>query len=121
MIRTQFFGEMIRVSVRKSELQAQMSELQPKSQSYSRMDPQNLNRIAPNRCLNRIFRGSAEKGLKARNTVSRILFSAEMGLKAQNTVSRVLFGEENSLSLTEFWGKLGDFCEKLGEFALSQK
>ena len=22
------------------------------------------------------------------------------------------FGEENSLSLTEFWGKLGEFCEK---------
>ena len=31
------------------------------------------------------------------------------------------FGEENSLSLTEFWGKLGEFCEKLGEFALQCK
>ena len=31
------------------------------------------------------------------------------------------FGEENSLSLTEFWGKLGEFCEKLGEFALAHK
>ena len=27
------------------------------------------------------------------------------------------FREENSLSLTEFWGKLGKLCEKLGEFA----
>ena len=31
------------------------------------------------------------------------------------------FGEENSLSLTEFWGKLGEFCEKLGEFAFAHK
>ena len=31
------------------------------------------------------------------------------------------FGEENSLSLTEFYGKLGEFCEKLGELALAHK
>ena len=31
----------------------------------------------------------------------------------QNTVREYCFGEENSLSLTEFWGKLGEFCEKL--------
>ena len=31
------------------------------------------------------------------------------------------FGEENSLSLTEFWGKLGEFGEKLGEFTLTHK
>ena len=31
------------------------------------------------------------------------------------------FGEENSLSLTEFWGKLGKFCEKLGEFVFAHK
>ena len=31
------------------------------------------------------------------------------------------FEEENSLSLTEFYGKLGEFCEKLGEFALGHK
>ena len=33
------------------------------------------------------------------------------------------FGEESSLSLTEFYGKLGEFCEfqKLGEFALAHK
>ena len=31
------------------------------------------------------------------------------------------FGEENSLSLTQFYGKLGEFCEKLGEFALAHK
>ena len=31
------------------------------------------------------------------------------------------FGEDNSLSLTELWGKLCEFCEKLGEFALSHK
>ena len=30
------------------------------------------------------------------------------------------FGEENSLSLTEFCGKLGEFCEKL-EFAWAHK
>ena len=29
------------------------------------------------------------------------------------------FREENSLSLTEFWGKLGEFCAKLGELTLS--
>ena len=31
------------------------------------------------------------------------------------------FGGGNSLSLTEFYGKLGEFCEKLGEFALAHK
>ena len=31
------------------------------------------------------------------------------------------FGGENSLSLTEFWGKLGEFCEELGEFVLAHK
>ena len=31
------------------------------------------------------------------------------------------FGEENSLSLTEFSGKFGEFCEKLGEFTLAHK
>ena len=32
------------------------------------------------------------------------------------------FGEENSLSLTEFYGKLGELCEKkTGEFALAHK
>ena len=32
------------------------------------------------------------------------------------------FGEENLLSLTEFWGKLAELCEKeLGEFAWSHK
>ena len=44
----------------------------------------------------------------------------------RNTVSRVLFreycfGEENSLSLTQFWGKLVEFCEELGEFAFTHK
>ena len=29
------------------------------------------------------------------------------------------FGGEDSLSLTEFWGKLGEFWGKLGEFALA--
>ena len=31
------------------------------------------------------------------------------------------FGEENSLSLrlTEFWGKLGEFCENLSELAFA--
>ena len=31
------------------------------------------------------------------------------------------FGEENSLSITEFWGELGEFCEKLGEFAFTHR
>ena len=31
------------------------------------------------------------------------------------------YGEENSLSLTEFYGKLGEFCDKLGEFVLAHK
>ena len=31
------------------------------------------------------------------------------------------FGEENSLSLTEFCGKLGEFCDKLGEFMFTHK
>ena len=36
----------------------------------------------------------------------------------RNTVSRVLFRRRE---LTEFQGKLGEFCEKLGEFALAHK
>ena len=36
----------------------------------------------------------------------------------RNTVSRVLFRRRE---LTEFYGKLGEFCEKLGEFALAHK
>ena len=36
----------------------------------------------------------------------------------RNTVSRVLFRRRE---LTEFWGKLGEFCEKLGEFAFTHK
>ena len=35
----------------------------------------------------------------------------------RNTVSRVLFRRRE---LTEFYGKLGEFCEKLGEFALAR-
>ena len=45
--------------------------------------------------------------------------------KLQNRTRRkrveYCFREENKLSLTEFWGKLGGFCEKLGEFALVHK
>ena len=29
------------------------------------------------------------------------------------------FGEENSLSLTDFYGRLGEFCEHFGKFALA--
>ena len=36
----------------------------------------------------------------------------------RNTVSRVLFRKRE---LTEFRGKLGEFCEKLGEFDLAHK
>ena len=36
----------------------------------------------------------------------------------RNTVSRVLF---RTRELTEFWGELAEFCEKLGEFALAHK
>ena len=40
----------------------------------------------------------------------------------RSTASRVLFkGEKDSLNLTEFYGKLVEFCEKLGEFALAHK
>ena len=36
----------------------------------------------------------------------------------RNTVSRVLFRRRE---LTEFYGKLGEFGEKLGEFAFAHK
>ena len=36
----------------------------------------------------------------------------------RNTVSRILFRRREP---AEFWGKLGEFCEKLGEFALAHK
>ena len=43
-------------------------------------------------------------------------------VRGSNFAVRVLcaclsFGEENSLSLTEFHGKIGDFWEELGKFA----
>ena len=37
-----------------------------------------------------------------------------------NTISRVLF-RKRELTRSEFWRKLGEFCEKLGEFALTHK
>ena len=36
----------------------------------------------------------------------------------RNIVSRVLFRKSE---LTEFYGKLGEFCEELGEFAFAHK
>ena len=61
MIQGQFFGKMIRVSVRKSELQR-------KSQSYSPKVRVTAGKSEPN-CPKRVsesdFGGSAEKGLKA--------------------------------------------------------
>ena len=42
-------------------------------------------------------------------------------LDRKYTIREYCFGKENSLSLTEFWGKLGEFCETLGEFALAHK
>ena len=38
-----------------------------------------------------------------------------------NGLREYCFGEENSLSPTEFWGKLSEFYEKLGEFGLAHK
>ena len=43
------------------------------------------------------------------------------GKKDAQKVLRYCFREKSSLSLTEFWGKLGEFCEKLGEFALAHQ
>ena len=47
-------------------------------------------------------------------------------LKYQSETGGILFreycfGEEDSLSLNGFYGKLGEFCEKLGELALAHK
>ena len=42
----------------------------------------------------------------------------------RNTVSRALVAgseEENSLSITEFWGKLGELCEKKSVSALCSR
>ena len=52
-------------------------------------------------------------------TLLRTLFWETGGILFREYL--VCFGEENSLSFTEFWGKLGEFCEKLGEFALAHK
>ena len=55
---------------------------------------------------------------KAKNWKNTTFGSATLG-NGRNTVSRVLFHKRE---LTEFWGKLGEFCEKkLGEFALAHK
>ena len=45
MIRGPLFSEMIRIQAQKSELQAESRSYGPKSQSYSRAEPQNPNRI----------------------------------------------------------------------------
>ena len=50
---------------------------------------------------------------------NRLFMEMEFLGNRRNTVREYCFGEENSLSLTEFWGKLGEFCEKLGEFNLA--
>ena len=54
------------------------------------------------------------------NAIHQIVALSGIG-NGRNTASRVLFRRKNSLSLTEFWGKLGEFCEKLGEIALADK
>ena len=67
--------------------------------------------------------------LVAHNTAyARARHSVQIGLmvsinlvfmgNGQNTVSRVLFRKRE---LTEFYGKLGEFCEKLDEFAFAHK
>ena len=50
-----------------------------------------------------------------------LLLREAIGNNSRILFREYCFGEENSLSLTEFWGKLGEFCEKLGEFALAHK
>ena len=49
------------------------------------------------------------------------LRAEELGNNSGRLFREYCFGEENSLSLTEFWGKLGEFCEELGEFAFTHK
>ena len=56
------------------------------------------------------------------NSVQSILEGTEVFQETGRILFReYCFGEENSLSLTEFYGKLGEFCEELGEFALAHK
>ena len=56
-----------------------------------------------------VLRRGSEKGVSRR--------CLERPLGEYDPLSVHPIGEENSLSLTEFYGKLGEFCEKkLGEF-----
>ena len=52
-----------------------------------------------------------------------MLVKQKIGVKKKETggilFREYCFRDEKSLSLTEFWGKLGEFCEKLGELALA--
>ena len=58
---------------------------------------------------------------KKRPRVRKMFCPQSWGRKlgnGRNTVSRVLFRRRE---LTEFYGKLGEFCEKVGEFTLAHK
>ena len=63
--------------------------------------------------MRRIINGGA---LKERSSPS--CFEQETG---RILFREYCFGEENSLSLTEFYGELGEFCKKLGEFAFAHE
>ena len=84
--------------------------------------------------LKGIFGGSLKITSGNKNNFLRVLRTSEKGLDMSLRGKRPLiqetggilfreycFGEENSLSLTEFYSKLGESCEKLGEFALAHK
>ena len=78
------------------------------------------------------LRGTGSRGGKARPStkisvktlheastpVTPLAAQCEILGNRRNTVSRVLF---QNRELTEFYGKLGEFCEKLGEFAFTHK
>ena len=85
----------------KVRVTAQKSELQPESQSYSRVDPPNLNQIARNRCLNRILVVLQKRALKPSwihpryvqffcvDSIPSLEFSSPLPFSQVNSMSRM--------------------------------
>ena len=67
-----------------------------------------------------IFRGRLGSFFGSSKSHFFVPFRIETLGNGRNTVSRVLF-RRRELTEPEFWGKLGEFCTKLGEFALAHK
>ena len=101
MIWGPIFREMIRAQPPKVRVTGQKSELQTKSQSYSRADPQNPNRIAQKRNLNRFRCFCRKPPLKPSWIHLRHLFDSLTGEPAHMRSLQKSMSEGSSLHLSK--------------------